>query len=540
MSFGDMPTDVDCDVDVDVIPSHPLGIKPSGNALTATHNIRHAIGSLALLSDELIIVLLECLDSTSLLRLGATCKALYAFTRAEELWKALFIANPPKNFTWRGTWHATYLNLPTTKIASPDCSHLYSDVLHRPFYCAHVSLSAYTSNIPARNQIPRLKNLTPAEFQESWTNRPFILTEPVKSWPAYRDWSIEYLLKKYANTTFRAEAVDWPLETYVAYMNNNTDESPLYLFDRSFMEKMDLPTTTTTTTTNGTTHSQTESQPPEPAYTPPPPFSEDLFSALGPDRPDNRWLIIGPPRSGSTFHKDPNATSAWNAVLRGSKYWIMFPSTAAGTGSNPGTGAGAGTAAGGALLPSPPGVYVSVDHSEVTSPLSIAEWFVGFHAAARRMQGCVEGVCAAGEVLHVPSGWWHLVVNLEEEKGVAAAAAADSGGGGSGGAVIAITQNFVPRGHLVDVLQFLSEKKEQVSGFRRGVEDPFGLFVERLRGVEPGLVEEALREMEREGERRKRKWDEIVKGPGDGESETGGGGGFSFGFGDDDSDIEVP
>ncbi|KLJ06718.1 hypothetical protein EMPG_17795 [Blastomyces silverae] len=152
------------------------------------------------------------------------------------------------------------------------------------------------------------------------------------------------------------------------------------------------------------------------------------------------------------------------------------------------------------------------------------------------MQGCVEGVCAAGEVLHVPSGWWHLVVNLEEE---------EEGGTAGGAAVIAITQNFVPRGHLVDVLQFLSGKKEQVSGFRGGVEDPFGLFVERLKGVEPGLVEEALREMEREREReaegRKRKWDEIVKGPvDDGESETGGGGGFSFGFGDDGSDAEVP
>lgn len=93
MSIDDPASDVvvDVDVDVDVIPSHPLGVKPSGNALTAVHNIRPAIGSLTVLSDELIMLLLECLDSTSLLRLGATCKALYAFTRAEELWKALFI-----------------------------------------------------------------------------------------------------------------------------------------------------------------------------------------------------------------------------------------------------------------------------------------------------------------------------------------------------------------------------------------------------------------------------------------------------------------
>ncbi|QSS62146.1 F-box domain-containing protein [Histoplasma capsulatum] len=516
MSIDDTASDVD--VDVDVIPSHPLGVKPSGNALTAVHNIRPAIGSLAVLSDELIMLLLEYLDSTSLLRLGATCKALYAFTRAEELWKALFIENPPKGFSWRGTWHATYLNLPATKIASPDCSHLYADILHRPFHCAHVSLSAYTTNIPACNQIPRIKNLTPAEFQESWTNRPFILTEPVKSWPAYRDWSTEHLLKLYGNITFRAETVDWPLKTYVEYMNNNIDESPLYLFDRSFVEKMNLPiVSTTTTTTTTTTAATSQPQPSESAYTPPTPFAEDLFSVLVPDRPDHRWLIIGPPRSGSTFHKDPNATSAWNAVLRGSKYWIMFPSNAAGTNTNTGAGAGAGA---GPVLPSPPGVYVSADHSEVTSPLSIAEWFMGFHGAARRMQGCVEGICRAGEVLHVPSGWWHLVVNLEEEEGHGGDDGDDGGRGRRGDrAVIAITQNFVPRGHLVDVLGFLSGKKEQVSGFRDGVEDPFGLFVERLRAVEPDLVDEALRELEKEKEGRKRKWDAVVKGPVDGDGE---------------------
>ena len=74
-----------------VIPPHPLGIKPSGNAYTASRNIRPAIGSLAILPDELIIQLLEYLDARELVSLGSTCKALYAFGRSEDLWKALFI-----------------------------------------------------------------------------------------------------------------------------------------------------------------------------------------------------------------------------------------------------------------------------------------------------------------------------------------------------------------------------------------------------------------------------------------------------------------
>lgn len=77
--------------DRDAIPCHPLGVKPSGNVLLAEKHLRNTIGTFQILLDELILVLLETLDAASLLSVGRTCKAFYAFTRAEELWKALFV-----------------------------------------------------------------------------------------------------------------------------------------------------------------------------------------------------------------------------------------------------------------------------------------------------------------------------------------------------------------------------------------------------------------------------------------------------------------
>lgn len=167
--------------------------------------------------------------------------------------------------------------------------------------------------------------------------------------------------------------------------------------------------------------------------------------------------------------------------------------------------------------PPPPGVFVSDDQSEVTSPLSIAEWLIGFHAEARNTPGCLEGICGEGEVLHVPSGWWHLVVNLERS--------------------IAITQNFVPQAHLTNVLVFLKNKADQVSGFRNDIVDPYGLFVQKMKELHPELIGKALPQMENQNrpDRKKRKWDELVSTS---QVECINGGGFSFGFGGvDEEDI---
>lgn len=74
-----------------IVRRHPLGVRPSGNALTSTTNCKFSSGSFARLPDELILQFLETLQIPHLLKLGATCKALHAFTRSEELWRTLFV-----------------------------------------------------------------------------------------------------------------------------------------------------------------------------------------------------------------------------------------------------------------------------------------------------------------------------------------------------------------------------------------------------------------------------------------------------------------
>ena len=375
--------------------------------------------------------------------------------------------------TWQGTWRSTFLRQRLTREPLISCQGLFSDTLHRPFYCAHIALDPFISNIPARNRIKRFSDLSAGDFSESYTEVPFVLTEPVRGWPIYRNWSTENLIRKYGDVIFRAEAVDWPLRVYVDYMNQTEDESPLYLFDSKFVEKMEI---------------RVGRELKDASYWIPECFGEDLFTVLDEKRPECRWLIIGPERSGSTFHKDPNGTSAWNAVLQGSKYWIMFPSSSS--------------------LPPPPGVYVSPDQSEVTSPLSIAEWLLGFHAEARATSGCIEGICSAGEVLHVPSGYYHLVVNLEPS--------------------IAITQNFVPQTKLGDVLDFLRNKPGQISGFSKDIQSPYELFRQKLKVHHADLFE-ASEKRDSLNASKKTLWQTVVKSQGMDDV----GFSFDFGFGDE-------
>ncbi|CAG8460494.1 3654_t:CDS:2 [Acaulospora colombiana] len=403
---------------------HPLGIKPWGNYYVdlldagSQNSCRDTcLGILARLNDELILEVLGQLSAKDLLSLSSTSKILYCFATFDELWKQMVIQKYNGDWWWQGTWRLTFLkrsdpeyNVNTGHALCMD--NFYSDTLYQPFLYGSMRIEQFTSV----ENIDRCKNLSLDDFINRYakTNLPVIITDVVTKWPAFGKWSMEYLVEKYGEILFRAEAIDIKLKNYARYSADTTEESPLYLFDKNFgnycegiLEDFSVPD-----------------------Y-----FSEDFFRVLG-----------------STFHKDPNSTSAWNAVITGSKKWIMYPPNTL-----------------------PPGVFVSPDEAEVTAPVSLMEWYLNYYKGARKSDPRpLEGICRAGEIIFVPNGWWHMVVNLEDS--------------------IAITQNFVGSYNLPNVLRFLRDKPDQISGFSSKAwpnrEDIYNVFCEKFRESYPNVLDE--------------------------------------------------
>ena len=99
--------------------------------------------------------------------------------------------------------------------------------------------------------------------------------------------------------------------------------------------------------------------------------------------------------------------------------------------------------------------------------MTLAEWFINFYPNLETSQ-CIQGVCNEGELIFVPSGWWHAVMNLETS--------------------IAITQNFVNEHNLFKVLDFLKFNPELVSG--TCAKDLYQIFISALQVKSPELLKE--------------------------------------------------
>ncbi|KAF8284228.1 hypothetical protein C4B63_2g511 [Trypanosoma cruzi] len=534
---------------------HPFGIYPRGNARKAELLSAPRFGTLSVFQFaakgwmrksaivkesteeafvELLLHLLSFFSVDDLCRLSATCTGWYCFIHASESFRQNCSLVSSKCLRFRGSWKETAIRiflLEATDTATfsvkkrhrTECDTsaadgfqfkhrpvavsraFFNDYLFQVWMCTilpcHYHLlpgvkddagasanhgAAWTceGNLPQQRSsfrsllkdVPRRSGLSPREFREQFEEPrlPVILTDVATDWPFFKilQGRFENLAEKKEelfrpgvspDVSMRCEHTTMTVSDYVRYAKEQTDERPIYMFDAEFGTSMAI----------------------ESLYSVPEHFiCDDFFKVLGDARPKYRWIIAGPRRSGSNFHVDPNYTNAWNANLAGRKRWILFP---------PGC--------------TPAGVFPAEDMSEVTTSVSLSEWLLNYYdASVEQWRGVgYECICEPGDIMFIPCGWWHFVINLEDS--------------------VAITQNYVSESNLLRVMKFLFAMKSSISGIDEDAEDVTSEMVEdrrahfaeefttAMRASFPDLMQRVEVEIKKETEQRRQNKQECVALP---------------------------
>jgi len=401
----------------------------------------HGLGTMNVFADWMIMRILRFLDAQDLVQLSLVSRAFYIYADENDIWKDLCIRKRGGDFRFKGTWKRTTLlprekDIPTPyqKLAIPD---FHSDYLYRRWYRGTVPMSFFSElpkDLPPHLQVPRRSGLSVKEFIDEYVNKnkPVILTDVVTKWPAWKErlWTKEALIKRFPTTLFRVDQTDddghklnMTLGDYFEYCSQTQDEDPIYVFCPLYGDR--APTLLED-------------------YAVPDYFPEDFFSLMGSERPFYRWIVIGGPRSGSSFHLDPFKTSAWNALLAGRKRWVLYP-----PGQVPPSG-------------------VDADEDEDTGEIDYTGedpvvWFLEHYPQIMRSDPKnhpIECILEEGEIIYVPTNWWHMVFNLTES--------------------IAVTQNFCDSYNFTDVYNDLSKDKDFTKGLY--------LFTEKMLMIRPDLM----------------------------------------------------
>jgi Cupin-like domain len=459
---------------------HPFGVLPGGNRFfgEATSGVVQQRRE-EVFDDELWQHILSFCDGSSLGRVVQGSRYLYVAGHQPELWRDLVLRKSHSSKTvisrvgrsWKDTYvllfhgEKKFVELRPMKIHGIYSDIIYQSHLCRSFAIPDVWLEGYDND--REIQCIDLEKLSADEFfsQYDIPNQPVVIKGAAKG-NAVDKWSDWKYLHRHnlPSKTFRTTSGAAPLpghfslKAYQKYTEfDYLEESPLYLFDRNAF----------------TANQQWEDDFfPDfyrncPFWDPSGKYGHDLLQHLGArERPDHTWLIVGPKRSGSVFHIDPNCTHAWNACIQGRKRWIFYP---------PGD--------------PPPGVLPSLDGDEVALPLSVGEWIVQYWADHmeqyhKRKVGMRPMECTTfpGDVIFVPHGWWHSVINLDEVN-------------------IAITHNYLSPSNLGNALKFFVEKQDHISGCRDRTESIkpeqiHDALVEVLKDKEPRHLQKALAQSE--------------------------------------------
>lgn len=348
--------------------------------------------------DELLTYLVYFLDERDLIRLSCVNALWYVFCTEEPVWMNQCLRLHGGEFTYGHSWRTTcfWPREKHCRLSIVPIAGFYSEFLYRRWYRCNVSLNQFVFEPHVSKTI---RYFTQSElqrdnlFQRCYLNLPVMIQDALYQWKASEKWSIQQFIHRFESSEIQfrithnlsTDTVRMSFNNYAQYLQVQRDETPLYIFDAKFGD----------TAPELVNEYDVESLQL---------FTEDFLGLVASrDRPDFRWLVVGPERSGAPWHIDPTGTSAWNALLQGRKRWALYP---------PGI--------------IPPGVVL--DDNEDISGLTSLRWYLEIYPTLSEMEKPLEMIQNPGEVIYVPSGWWHMVLNIE--------------------ATLAVTQNFVDSNNL--------------------------------------------------------------------------------------------
>ena len=234
-------------------------------------------------------------------------------------------------------------------------------------------------------------------------NVPLLLQGLALDWPARKRWSPASddsdINADATQTHFKCgesfesdKDVTIKLMDLFEYSLAQSDDDPLYIFDHLFIERCESMYEDYHNNIDGLDNSENGPSVLTKIF-----FPEDLMSKMTTSkRPPHRWLLTGPKGSGTYIHRDPRGTIAWNALFHGVKIWALLHPELTAKQVRSGT------------------EFWSGEHSSLY-------WFVNYLPDAIKECG-VEHVKIIvqlpGDVLVIPSSWWHAVINVENVIGV--------------------------------------------------------------------------------------------------------------------------
>lgn len=159
--------------------------------------------------------------------------------------------------------------------------------MYKRWYLANCSLHNFHVDYGKVDR-KRLSELTVQDFIEEYdaVEKPMLISDGCKDWKAMQAWNKTDLVEKYGDVVFKIsskgkKSIKMALRDYVTYVNQQHDHIPLYIFDATFGEKAP-----------GLLED----------YKILPYFQENFYELL-PKRPDYRWFVMGPVRSGTPWYE---------------------------------------------------------------------------------------------------------------------------------------------------------------------------------------------------------------------------------------------